>query len=234
LVEIGVKKVIRIGGQSKSIILEGKNLRVVSQGEAKTKSEGYILGLNYSALEDLEKSVKSTLGSLHGTQKRPTWANLKNHLMSRHRGIFVQFSRFDEDGFEAVGPEPFDTWAKATGPAHSQRAAATTPSPRAVGQMLESAMQNVHSVPPHERHHLVELWMEEIRKDKTDRLYEQVEHATTLRQHLSNVHDEVDRRVLQTADVIGVTTTGLAKRISVLKRVKCKVVICEEAGEVME
>jgi hypothetical protein len=234
LVEIGVEKVIRIGGQSKSIILEGKNLRVVSQGEAKTKSEGYILGSTYSALEDQEKSATSTLGSLHGTQKRPSWAKLKNHLMSRHRRIFVQFSRFDEDGFETAGPEPFDTWAKATVPARPRRAAAITPSPRAVDQMLESAMQNVHSVPPHERHHLVEFWMEEIRKDKIDRLYEQVEHATTLRQHLSNVHDEVDRRVLQTADVIGVTTTGLARRISVLKRVKCKVVICEEAGEVME
>jgi hypothetical protein len=234
LVEVGVKRVIRIGGQSKSIILEGKNLRVVSRGEVKTKSEGYILGSTYSALEDQEKSATSTLGLLHGTQKRPSWANLKNHLMLRHRRIFVQFSRFDEDGFEAVGPEPFDTWAKATVPARPQRAAATNPSPRTVDQMLESAMQNVHSVPPHERHHLVELWMEEIRKDKTDQLYEQVELATTLRQHLSNVHDEVDRRVLQTADVIGVTTTGLAKRISVLNRVKCKVVICEEAGEVME
>jgi hypothetical protein len=234
LIEIGVERVIRIGGQSKSVILEGKNLRVVSQGEAKTKSEGYILGSTYSALEDQEKSTTSVLGLLHGTQKRPSWANLKNHLMSKHRRIFIQFSRFDKDGFETVGPEPFDTWAKAVVPARPRRAAAKTPSPRAVDQMLGSATQNVHSVPPHERHHLVELWMEEIRKDKTDQLYELVNHAATLRQQLSNVHDEVDRRVLQTADVIGVTTTGLAKRISVLKRVNCKVVICEEAGEVME
>ena len=49
-----------------------------------------------------------------------------------------------------------------------------------------------------------------------------------------NVYDEVDRRVLQTADVIGVTTSGLAKRISVLRHVTSKIVICEEAGEVME
>src|SRR4051812_7388738 len=111
LIEIGVERVVRIGGQSKSTILEGKNLRVVSQGEGKTKSEGYVLGSTYSALEDQEQSARSTLGLLHGTQKRPSWANLKNHLMSRHRRIFVQFSRFDKDGFETVGPEPFDAWA---------------------------------------------------------------------------------------------------------------------------
>jgi hypothetical protein len=51
---------------------------------------------------------------------------------------------------------------------------------------------------------------------------------------LTNIHDEVDRRVLETADVIRVMTTGLARRIETLKHVMCKVVICEEAGEVME
>lgn len=51
---------------------------------------------------------------------------------------------------------------------------------------------------------------------------------------MGNIHAEVDRTVLQTADVIGVTTTGLAKGISVLRHVGCKIVICEEAGEVME
>lgn len=229
-----MEKVIRIGGQSKSLTLEGKNLRIVSQGETKTKSEGYLLGSTYSALELQEKLVRSTLGLLHGTQKRPSWYNLKNHLMFRHGAIFRQFSRFDEDGFEKVGPDPFDTWVKQTVPAHSQQAIHKSSSLRTMEQILESANADVHSIPLHERHRLVEHWAEEIRRGKTDELHELIRYANNLRQRLSNVHDEVDRRVLQTADVIGVTTTGLAKRISVLQRVKCKIFICEEAGEVME
>lgn len=51
---------------------------------------------------------------------------------------------------------------------------------------------------------------------------------------LNNIHEEMNRRVLQEAGVIGITTSGLARRISVLKHVKCKIVICEEAREVME
>lgn len=39
---------------------------------------------------------------------------------------------------------------------------------------------------------------------------------------------------METADVIGVVASGLAKRISVLKHVNAKVVICEESGEVLE
>lgn len=48
------------------------------------------------------------------------------------------------------------------------------------------------------------------------------------------MHDESDQRILQGADVIRVTASGLAKQILILKHVRCKVVICEEAGEVME
>jgi superfamily I DNA and/or RNA helicase len=73
-----------------------------------------------------------------------------------------------------------------------------------------------------------------MRAETTDRVFELAKSAENLRKQLSNIHDDVDRRVLQTADVIGVTTTGLARRISTLKNVKCKVVICEEAGEVIE
>ena len=54
------------------------------------------------------------------------------------------------------------------------------------------------------------------------------------RQTSTDIYDEFDRRVLETAEVIGVTTTGLAKRISILRHVSVKVVICEEAGEVLE
>jgi hypothetical protein len=40
--------------------------------------------------------------------------------------------------------------------------------------------------------------------------------------------------VLETVDVIGVTTSSLAKKISTLQHARSKVVICENAGEVME
>ncbi|KAK5258870.1 hypothetical protein LTR96_012001, partial [Exophiala xenobiotica] len=81
---------------------------------------------------------------------------------------------------------------------------------------------------------LVNLWSQEIRDHALDELFEGVKEADTILQQITKIHDEVDRRVLQHADVIGITSTGLAKRISTLKRISCKVVICEEAGEVME
>ncbi|TGO45849.1 hypothetical protein BCON_0361g00090 [Botryotinia convoluta] len=234
LIEIGIKKIIRIGGQSKSKTLEGKNLRIVSQGEAKTKSERYLVAKSYEQLEDKERLINTVLGSLNATQKRPDWANLKTHLQRRYPRIFSQFSRVDEDGFKIVGKEPFEIWnqgkkLKALDKSNVLDEIITTPQ-----ELVHNASQNVHSLSTLERRRLVELWVKEIHEDKTDELYEFVKDSHKIHEQLQDIHDEVDRRVLQTADVVGVTTTGLAKRISVLRRVHCKAIMCEEAGEVME
>jgi hypothetical protein len=226
LIKVGIEKVIRIGGQSRSTILEGKNLRVVSQGEPKTKSEGYLIAMTYKALEVQERLIRRALGLLHSTQKQPDWANLNAHLARKHPRIYSQFSRVDDEGFVTVGRDPFEIW--------SHNESKTSNDTSTLQSLLDVATRNVHALSRLDRRRLVEFWAEEIREDTTDQLFELVKEAYNLHKQLDNMHDEVDRRVLQTADVIGVTTTGLARRISVLRRIRCKVIICEEAGEVME
>lgn len=234
LIKVGIDKIIRIGGQSQSAVLEGKNLRIVSKGETKAKSEGFQLAMTYQALEAEEKTVRRLLGLLHGVQRQRGWASMKGHLVDRHPLIHRQFSRVDEDGFKTVGREPFDIWMDEGLPLSIGQLEPTDMSEEAIRQVLAQAMHNVYSVSPHNRRRLVEYWAEEIRSDATDRLFESVKVADNLQKRLTNVHDEIDRRVLQTADVIGVTTTGLARRIATLQRIRSKVIICEEAGEVME
>jgi hypothetical protein len=51
---------------------------------------------------------------------------------------------------------------------------------------------------------------------------------------LVDVNTELDLRVLEQANIIGVTTSGLARNLDLLCRVDAKVLICEEAGEVLE
>ncbi len=234
LIKIGMKKIIRIGGQSKSKILEGKNLRIVSKNEAKTKSESYLVAKSHEQLDNKERLINSVLGSLHATQKKPEWANLKTHLQRRYPHIFSQFSRFDEDGFNTVGKEPFEVWNQGSKGMALDESDALDETMTTSQELIRNATRNVYGLSTLERRRLVELWVQEIHENKTDELFEFVKDSHNIHEHLEDIHDEVDRRVLQTADVIGVTTTGLAKRISVLQRVHCKVIICEEAGEVME
>lgn len=229
LVEVGIEKIVRIGGQSKSTILEGKNLRVVSRCESKTKSESFHVAMAIQAHIEHEKKIKKTLSALHGFQKRKDWDNIKAHLSSLYPLIHRQFNRVDEDGFTTIGGEPFDIWASEELTEQSDGASTKT-----IEQVLDQATENVYSVSVHDRKRLVAHWVDSIRDEKSNKLFDEVKAVDQSGQQSTNVYDEVDRRVLQTADVIGVTTSGLAKRIEALQRVKCKIVICEEAGEVME
>jgi hypothetical protein len=166
-------------------------------------------------------------------QENQDWVKIKSHLANKHPRIHSQFARIDNDGFEIVGRDPFDVWMSNKSPAEST-GCVETGSFSSIGTLLLLAARSAFSLPLIDRRRLVEYWKEEMRDDTIDTVFELAKSAETLRKQLSNVHDDVDRRVLQTADVIGVTTTGLARRISTLKHVRCKVIICEEAGEVME
>ena len=229
LIDVGIEKVVRIGGQSKSNILEGKNLRVVSKGESKTKFEGYSVAMAIQAHETQEKKIKKILATLHGSQKRRDWANLRGYLSSTDPLIHRQFNEIEEDGFTTVGGAPFDKWAKEKLPKQSD-GASTEP----IKQLLAQARANVYSVSADDRNRLVAHWVDNIRDEKSNELFDEVKAADQSQLESMKVYDEVDRRVLQTADVIGVTTSGLAKRIAALQHVRCKVVVCEEAAEVME
>ena len=235
LIENGIKKTIRIGGQSHSAILEEHNLRKISQMEGKTRSEGFLLHKAYEHLEQESEQIKKNLGRLHGVFKHANWSNLQYHLMRRHPQIHKQFSRFDEDGFERVGKPLFDAWL----PPNSSDGTATQDgeirlTATLINHVLQKAAVSVHSLSQQEKHMLIDFWRQEIYDNALDDLYESVKITDSAYGQLTNIHDEVDRRVLQAADVIGITTTGLAKRISTLRHVRCKIVICEEAGEVME
>jgi superfamily I DNA and/or RNA helicase len=103
-----------------------------------------------------------------------------------------------------------------------------------LADVLRKAIENVYALSHGERCALIHLWAAEVHDDIVAELLETIESSAKLQEKLCNIHNESDRRILQEAEVIGVTTSGLAKRISVLQHVRSKVVICEETGEVME
>jgi hypothetical protein len=48
------------------------------------------------------------------------------------------------------------------------------------------------------------------------------------------VNEDNDLRILQSANIVGVTTSGLARQIQLLRKLRAQVLICEEAREVLE
>lgn len=184
----------------------------------------------YKELENYEKEVNGTVGRLHASSRNADWKGLSHHISRKYPKIHAQFRKTDEDGFTVAGRHPFDTWKPAKSATGVQLEVTATDIPG----IIRKANLEVHSLNVAERCALVERWLSEIRVDALADLSGTVDDADKCYTTLNKVHDEADRRVLAGADVIGVTTSGLAKRISVLKHVSSKVIICEEAGEVME
>jgi hypothetical protein len=212
-------------------MLEGYNLRDISKEETKTRTESYEIAMAYKDLEACEKEATKLLGRLHAIYRKGEWSSLGRHLSQKYRKIHDQFQEVDSEGFRSVGLHPFERWKFGSKADKKQAATANTMN---LPNIIQKANTNVNSLNYPEKCALMKKWIEEVCFDIIASFSALVDKATETQQRKSKIHDESDRRILQGADVIGVTTSGLAKRISLLKNVRCKVIICEEAGEVME
>jgi hypothetical protein len=101
-------------------------------------------------------------------------------------------------------------------------------------ELVRRAEHGIDSFLLRERKDFSDGLLKMIQKEEVDKLFLELEASDGLRNTIDEVHREVDRRALMTAEVIGITTTGLAKDIGMLRNLRSKVVICEEAGEVLE
>ncbi len=229
LLDVGINKIIRIGGRSKAPELEGKNLRVVSRETSKTTVESRILGENYSAQEACLKDAGNQLKVLHQTRKAGLTSNHLMPFLWRHfREIADQFREEDEEGFTVVGGDPIQVWLG------KKKWAAGAGDNLDVAALARRAAQNIFALTHLQRWALAESWLARVTQETTETMFEVLEEANRARERIHGVHDDVNRRTLLKAHVVGVTTTGLARNIKTLRNLGSKIVICEEAAEVME
>jgi len=85
-----------------------------------------------------------------------------------------------------------------------------------------------------ERFKMYSNWVARIKDSLQARILANTNDYLSIRSETNNARQELDLRCLQQAKVIGVTTTGLARVTNLLERLHAKVLICEEAGEVLE
>ncbi|KAF9106328.1 hypothetical protein BGX27_009209 [Mortierella sp. AM989] len=86
----------------------------------------------------------------------------------------------------------------------------------------------------YERRSLIESWRREIQLSIMETMSGLLRKSEDLMQKKNGAFNEIRRGILQKASVIGMTTNGAAKSQSLLEAVSPKVIMCEEAGEVLE
>ncbi|XP_072013323.1 NFX1-type zinc finger-containing protein 1-like [Amphiura filiformis] len=94
---------------------------------------------------------------------------------------------------------------------------------------------NVWAIPDHmNRWRLYRYWVRGYCDRQAQTLFEKQEQYERLAMEMKEVRTQEDLAILETTKVIGVTTTGAAKYRALLQRVKPRIIVVEEAAEVLE
>lgn len=230
---MGIDKIIRVGGQSKLKELEGKNLRAVAQEMAKTRQESSKISSHFSSLKEIQE--KADMLCMELSRRPDSWAAVKDILRTEFPRLYMQFDIQDDDGFEQVGG-PDKAWDRWRGGFTKKFRNFRMNKEVEDANWLDaiSNCEDIESMPKSARFRFVRYLSKRIAALPAVRLAALAEGQAIEMSGLQAQQQDVDRRCLNQADVIGITTTGLAKQVKLLSRVNAKVIICEEAGEVLE
>lgn len=223
LLDEGIKRIIRIGSRSKSERLQGFNLRALVNSFDRTKSEKSGLYHVEEEIGELVHQIKDLLGELAGSE---SWRAIKGYLADTYPRQHDELFGKEEDGWERViyqSEKIIDQWLMGGSQTATRSRRLNDLEHATLSSMTQAERRAIH------RH-----WLKSIRDSIISEilgLYRQYNNAIEQR---NRVRAEVDLRCLRQADVVGVTTTGLARNMDLLRKLNCKVMLCEEAGEVLE
>ncbi|KAJ5485887.1 hypothetical protein N7530_000187 [Penicillium desertorum] len=216
-------QIVRIGSQSKSERLEKFNLQTVAKDTARTKMEKKERWSTAERLSLCEDDFRAL-----DLKREVPIARLKSYIQRTDPGHHDQlFSLVQEDGFLGVKTDNPQTTIKSW----LDSAAKDNARVRPVDQLKDV---NVSEMSRKERQHLYNHWCRDYRAEVDEQVRRIVSSHRAAKQGYDNVQDEMHLRCLAQADVIGATTAGLARRLDMFRRLPCKFMLCEEAGEVLE
>ena len=224
----GIDKIIRIGSRSKSPLLEPLNLRMVVSNLEKTKTEKHVAWQLRNALEALGSEIQQLFRMLRSAGSQ---TSILTHLQNNHPHQAKQLETLeDEEGFRIVSHGKGDNlqnWLNH----HTSVISGNMVGDRSINVLQQTSL---HEITTTERRALYAHWKTEIVTGLAEEIDGALEQYTEIEGGLQACNQEIELRCLRQAHIVGVTTSGLAQKLDLLRRLKPKVLVCEEAGEILE
>lgn len=228
------KRLVRIGGRSKSQRLAAYQLRELGKHRSSEPSDGKRRVRQVDAmLHEQHDKVKSLVESVRQELKWNT--DIKPWLMEEHPNIYNCFScESIEDGFQIIGKGSkrmredylWNCWIDGMEFPHWL----VVPFTHAEAETIQA----IWGLSYEERVDIYNSWRNELLFSEMDDLRDTIKMTRELINEKRAVMGETDCDILQNARVIGATTTGAAQYRALLSTKKPGVIIVEEAGEVLE
>jgi hypothetical protein len=206
--------VVRVGGRTKSSMMMDRSLRSLT---GTRDTDKYIVHSRSRAL------FASAMGDIDKSDKEMSRVTNQSYLCSRARGLtstavknavkLVTEVLGEEEITELIGFEPDEEWEVAGG--------------------LAPAVTKWFKADPEKERQWTEL-VDEARKDVETSMVRAILARKEAQEKIRHANMSRDLAILRSAKVIGMTTSGAAMNASLLQALNPRVVVCEEAGEVME
>ncbi|GMF19711.1 unnamed protein product [Phytophthora lilii] len=229
LLDVGITSLVRVGGQCKEPRLDRYNLNKLPKS-----FQRYELKLLYEKLDADADSIAFVLRELDANTRQPTWRSVKWFLETNHPDAYDNFversAELYEDDWEIAGcKDILDYWIKGKDFDGFERHTA-----QRQGRNDRMHGANVWIWGLAKRRAALTEWIGDMRATRVEELVQaQKEYYKTMKK-IQAVKDQADVKVLEGVQIIGMTTTGVAKNQQKIVAVAPPVVVCEEAGEVLE
>ncbi|KAG0351896.1 hypothetical protein BGZ54_003054, partial [Gamsiella multidivaricata] len=253
LLDQGINRLVRIGSRS-SERLQMYNLYELVKMKFRTPAERAALNQAHSEWdttarslqkvdEDLQSPQPSVASILHVVAKE----NEEQHhgLKHGHRmGIIDDQPKTIEDNYllwsscgdlkliKKENDSRKKKWKK--GKAGSSRGPILLSLPNTARPLYQLRQASLWTMSQWERKRLVEFWVDEVKRGIQTRHTDLMARMQNCSKGVDEAYDTIRRNILRNAQVIGVTTYGAAKHQTLIATLQPKIVICEEAGEVLE
>jgi hypothetical protein len=104
--------------------------------------------------------------------------------------------------------------------------------PRNLQELL--LVEDVYSMSKQERSIMLEYWKNEVPGSQYERAYHIADILAIAKKNLDNIRTSYDADALRSKQIIAATTTGAARYQDLIKALSPKIIVVEEAGEVLE
>lgn len=231
LLDLGIKSLCRIGGRSNDERMAAYSLNDI-RGSASKQGNKQLYSL-FKTMEHLTDKFQDTLRLLQ--KKSLTWAELSTYLEDHHEGAWESFSK------RVSGK---NGWSVSTGKKKKNKGdiiqywlhQKMSEPPKKSNRPLEE-LQNVSDMwvlPRSERQTLYDHWKDARLKEHTDSIKRVAKEMEMINNSINEIYAGDKVAHLRRQTIIGATTTGSAKNHRLIAAAGPRIVICEEAGEVLE
>ena len=191
---------------------------------------------------DMEVDIMATL--LSRLSCVTAQSSIRDYLEQNHRDHFKELfeSSLDEDGFQLVQGRESDRlrdWLRGDSnrgnimPSNGDvtRQQPVTTRTRPIPLLMQSSLRSMNNG---ERRLLYNIWVAEHAENLDEKHREALESYNEAKVEVNKCREEKKLRCLLQAQIIGCTTTGLARNLGILRKLRSKIVLVEEAAEVLE